>query len=131
MYILNRWNPKTIAFSSNANTDQLTLGDYGAATSYLVNSPAGEYALFFTPHRLLQQILTLAYAALIYYQAGIAVISGNVWRGFFFENLPQSSSTQCQHGTGHCFRIRDTPSAVDLIISHDWLLYGCTFGRFN
>ena len=26
----------------NANTDQLTLGDYGAATSYLVNSPAGE-----------------------------------------------------------------------------------------
>ena len=33
------------AVQPNANLNTLTLGDYGAATSYLVNSPAGEYAL--------------------------------------------------------------------------------------
>jgi hypothetical protein len=63
--------------SPNVLTSPLTLGDYGAATSYYVNSPAGEYAILYTssatPH-------AASGYGLLYYQAGVAVISGNVWR---------------------------------------------------
>ena len=85
----------------NANTNQLTLGDYGAATSYLVNSPAGEYALLYTSSA--SPAHNSAYGHL-YYQAGIAVISGNVWRAS--SSLSPAISSKSPHagavlGPGH------------------------------
>jgi len=54
----------------------LTLGDYAATSSYYVNSPAGEYGILYsasaTPN-------ARSGWGLLFYQAGIAVITGSVW----------------------------------------------------
>ena len=60
---------------------RFNIGDYGASTSYLVNSPAGEYGL------LRSGSATGDVVGHIYYQAGIAVISG----GIFTEYRPGKS----------------------------------------
>ena len=57
---------------------RFNIGDYGASTSYLVNSPAGEYGLLYN------ESAAGAVVGHIYYQAGIAVISG----GIFTEYVP-------------------------------------------
>jgi len=51
-------------------SNTLTVSDTGAATSYLSNSPAGEYGLLKSGS---------ANVGLIYYQAGIAVLTGSVF----------------------------------------------------
>lgn len=57
----------------------LTCADFGANTSYLVNSPAGEYGVLYTS--------SVAAAGtgvgLLYYQAGIAVLTASVFDGEF------------------------------------------------
>lgn len=63
--------------SPNANISPLTLADHGAATSYLVNSPAGEYGVLYTSSATPN---ALSGRGLIYYQAGVAVISGAVFQ---------------------------------------------------
>jgi len=55
----------------------LTIGDYGGATSYFVNSPAGEYALLYTSSAVPNANSGYGH---LYYQAGVAVLSGNIWR---------------------------------------------------
>lgn len=61
------------------DTKSKTLGDYGADTEYRVNSPAGEYGI----------LLTSSTAAagtgvgLIFYQAGVAVITGSIFNKEF------------------------------------------------
>ena len=62
--------------SPNANISPLTLGDHGAANSYFVNSPAGEYAILYTSSATPN---TNSGRGLLYYQAGIAVFSGSVF----------------------------------------------------
>lgn len=54
----------------------LTLTDAGAATSYLVNSPAGEYAPLYTSSDTAN---AKSGYGLLFYQAGVAVITGAVW----------------------------------------------------
>jgi hypothetical protein len=53
------------------------LGDYGAATSYLVNSPAGEYGLLYSSSA--DAVAGFSPQGLLYYQAGIAVITGSAF----------------------------------------------------
>ena len=60
--------------SAFANT--ITISDAGAATSYKVNSPAGEYGLL----KLTDDSVT-SNVGLIYYQAGIAVLDTDVITG--------------------------------------------------
>jgi len=52
-----------------------TYGDYGAASSYKTNSPAGDYGL------LKEDSATGETFGHIYYQAGIVVLSASVFRG--------------------------------------------------
>ena len=54
----------------------LTLGDYGASTSYYVNSPAGEYGILYTSSATPN---AASGYGLVFYQAGVAVVSGAVW----------------------------------------------------
>jgi len=56
----------------------VTIGDYGAQTSYLVNSPAGEYAVLYT-----SSAATTANSGvgLLFYQAGVAVLTGALFKG--------------------------------------------------
>ena len=61
------------AGTQHAPTTALTLSDYGAATDYKVNSPAGEYGILYTT------AAKSTAAGLIFYQAGVAVITGSVF----------------------------------------------------
>jgi len=79
----------------NACDSALALGDYGAATSYLVNSPAGEYGLLY-PSSSAATAKTDP-LGLLYYQAGIAVITGSVFR---YDNT-KPATTGSIMGPGH------------------------------
>ena len=58
-----------------APTSPITIADYGAASTYLTNSPAGEYAVLYTAS---SPILSSSGVGLLYYQAGIAVLTASV-----------------------------------------------------
>jgi len=63
----------------SAPTDTLTISDYGAASTYLTNSPAGEYAILYdNPAATASDRV-----GLLYYQAGIAVLTASVFDGEF------------------------------------------------
>ena len=57
-----------------------TIGDYGAQTAYLTNSPAGEYGLLYTSSDGDEAQMTVGH---IYYQAGIAVLTASYFSGAF------------------------------------------------
>jgi len=59
-------------------TSLLTLSDYGAQTAYKTNSPAGEYGILYTSSALPDADKGSGYG-LIYYQAGIAVITASIF----------------------------------------------------
>jgi hypothetical protein len=65
--------------SSNSGTPNtsslLTIGDYGADLEYRVNSPAGEYGILYTGSAAVEG----TGVGLLYYQAGIAVITSSVF----------------------------------------------------
>lgn len=68
--------------TGGANTSPsgvLTISDYGAATDYRTNSPAGEYGILYTS----SVVADGTGVGLIYYQAGIAVLSASVFNGSF------------------------------------------------
>ena len=69
-----------------------TVGDYGAATDYKVNSPAGDYALLFTSSNDSGWTGREVYGH-VYYQAGIAVITASMFSGAFGdpENVPHGA----------------------------------------
>jgi hypothetical protein len=54
----------------------MTVGDYGANTSYKVNSPAGEYAILYTSSATPNEESGVG---LLYYQAGICVLTASVF----------------------------------------------------
>ena len=63
-----------------APTDALTIGDFDAASNYLTNSPAGEYAVLYTGS---SPYTAGTGVGLLYYQAGIAVLTASVFDGTF------------------------------------------------
>jgi hypothetical protein len=62
-----------------APTDALTISDYGATSTYLTNSPAGEFAVLYTS----SAAVAGTGVGLLYYQAGIAVLTASVFDGTF------------------------------------------------
>jgi len=52
-----------------------TVGDYGAASEYRTNSPAGEYGILYTSSAAVEG----TGVGLLYYQAGIAILSSSVF----------------------------------------------------
>lgn len=89
----NSFRLKLYATSSDSRDssqrDQLnTIGDYGAATDYKVNSPAGEYGL------LKLNATSETVVGHVYYQAGIAVITASYFTGAFGDpEGPQADAT--------------------------------------
>lgn len=64
----------------------LTISDYNAATSYKINSPAGEYGILYATGATTSGTHALASGhgkpvGLIYYQAGVAVLTASVFLG--------------------------------------------------
>ncbi|QDP51377.1 MAG: hypothetical protein GOVbin630_75 [Prokaryotic dsDNA virus sp.] len=71
-----------------------TLGDYGAATSYKVNSPTGEYGLLYTASADPKGEIV----GHVYYQAGIAVLTASIFSGAFGDpNGPASGTYSPEH----------------------------------
>lgn len=65
--------------SSNSSLDGLvTISDYGAATDYRTNSPAGEYGVLYT-----SSVDTGSAVGLVYYQTGIVVLTSSLFTGVF------------------------------------------------
>ena len=62
----------------SARTDLITISDYGALDSYKVNSPAGEYGILYTGST---NINANSGVGLIYYQAGICVLTASIFDG--------------------------------------------------
>ena len=56
--------------------DLATIEDHGAATSYKTNSPVGDYAILYTSSA---DINTESGVGLVYYQAGIAVLTSSIF----------------------------------------------------
>tara|TARA_R110000824_G_scaffold43634_1_gene127354 strand:- start:670 stop:1734 length:1065 start_codon:yes stop_codon:yes gene_type:complete len=71
----------SIAFMTSSNPTEAqglvkTLGDYDAATNFRVNSPAGEFGVLYTAS---SGITTGTGQGLIYYQAGVIVLSASIF----------------------------------------------------
>ena len=62
---------------TTSDTAVTTLTDSGASTNYNINSPAGEYGLLYTSS-VLNGVSYGAPQGLLYYQAGIAVLTGSI-----------------------------------------------------
>ena len=58
----------------------LTISDYGASTAFKTNSPAGEYGILYTSSAAPN---TASGVGLIYYQAGVVVLTGSVFDSQF------------------------------------------------
>ena len=68
-------------------TDALTISDYGSNTTFKTNSPAGEYGILYTG----SQALADTGIGLLYYQAGVAVLSASIFDGEF--GIPTGTHT--------------------------------------
>ena len=74
-----------------APANALTIGDYGAATSFKVNSPTGEYGLLYTSSATPNDDSAVGH---LYYQAGVAVLTASI-----FSNTPTGPGTDfCEFG---------------------------------
>jgi hypothetical protein len=72
-FTLQLWTGGTV----DARADITTISDYGAQTSYKTNSPAGEYGILYDD----AAATAGTGVGLIYYQAGIAILSASVFDG--------------------------------------------------
>ena len=70
--------PHNVVFNDGDNNTEIILGDYGATGSYKVNSPAGEYAPIYTSSIAPGEGANKS-VGLIYYQAGIVVLSASIF----------------------------------------------------
>ena len=66
---------------TTSSMDVLTISDYGALTSYKTNSPAGEYGILYTSSAGPNTTTHESGVGLLYYQAGIAVLSASIFPG--------------------------------------------------
>lgn len=79
-------------FSTTGYTDYISISDVGASTEYRVNSPAGDYGILYATassalleadpsntHTASIGGDTYWYAGLVFYQAGIAVLTGSIF----------------------------------------------------
>ena len=89
--------------------ESIAIADYSGSDGYFVNSPAGEYGLLFAKNRRLSPIVDAQSqqypggvpVVLLYYQAGIAVITASVFTGPAGANgNPSASWNAGPHGDG-------------------------------
>jgi hypothetical protein len=88
----------------------LEITDFSGSDGYLVNSPVGEYGVLYatqSANSVVDNILkgNQRYpVGLVFYQAGVAVISGSVWndaaQGGILNNSPGSVKLDASHGPG-------------------------------
>jgi hypothetical protein len=84
------FNLKVLTGSANSTpANILEISDYGAATDYRTNSPAGEYGILYTS----STAAAGTGVGLVYYQAGIAVLTASIFNGNFGPRADTSTYT--------------------------------------
>lgn len=84
------FNLQILTGSANATPSSiLTISDYGAATDYRTNSPAGEFGVLYTS----SAAASGTGVGLIYYQAGLVVLTASVFNGNFGPRSDTSTYT--------------------------------------
>jgi hypothetical protein len=84
-------------FGGSPNTGSLlTVSDYGAATEYRTNSPAGEYGILYTG----SAAVAGTGVGLLYYQAGVAVITASVFNQAVIDSTKTGATSVQQAFTG-------------------------------
>jgi hypothetical protein len=86
-------------------TSAVVLGDYGAANDFRVNSPSGEYGLILTS----STADTHTAVGLVYYQAGIAVLTASFFTGSVADGFNSEQGNFYNDGTNS--------GSVDFILS--------------
>ena len=100
------------AFGGN----RITLKDTGASSDYRVNSPTGEYGILYVSNSLGTPLdgltgSTQQAAGLLYYQAGVAVLTSSVFDGFLSTSVGWDS-------TGQTLTASFTGSAISASADH-------------
>jgi len=80
----------------------LTIGDYGADTEYRINSPAGEYGILYTSS---VAINSGSGVGLLYYQAGVAVLTSSVFNQSVLDSTKTGSTAVTQAFTGSTIQV--------------------------
>ncbi len=75
---------------NSSPSNLLTISDYGAATDYRTNSPAGEFGILYTSSATPS---STSGVGLLYYQAGIAVLTASIFNGNFGPRSDSSTAT--------------------------------------
>ena len=77
--------------------DLITITDTKATSSYLVNSPTGEYSILYGSGSVMPEDTKVG---LIFYQAGIAVLTGGIFQTYGSERQHAGSSSMIMLGHG-------------------------------
>tara|TARA_A100000172_G_scaffold16038_1_gene8553 strand:- start:1678 stop:2754 length:1077 start_codon:yes stop_codon:yes gene_type:complete len=81
-------------------SELISITDYSGSTGYKVNSPAGEYGILYATGSVLSggvgpvDLNGNVKAGLIYYQAGIAVLTASLFQGLVSPNSAMNSSNE-------------------------------------
>jgi len=117
---------RTTAFGS-ANASYLTITDAGAANDYKVNSPVGEYGILSASVGEAAGSNLNAGCGLIFYQAGIAVITASIFQGAPTGAIAANALMTAQ---GHNISQLMTGSSIKTIsdaFRHRW--YDCSYNN--
>lgn len=79
-------------FNNSSYTDTIEIKDMSGSDGYFVNSPVGEYGVLFGTGSYMTSSTT-APVGLLYYQAGIAVLTKDIFSGSVHPNGVELSST--------------------------------------
>ena len=94
----------TPSSSHQTRNGPITLGDYNAQTTYLTDSPAGEYGLIRSSSNPPSDV-TNPVLGHIYYQAGVAVLTSSIVSGFAPTHTTASAASTINTGSVmHLFR---------------------------
>ncbi len=129
----------TTAGTPAAGNTTLTLQDHNAATSYKVNSPAGEYGILYSGSAA--EATASNGVGLVYYQAGVAVLTGSVFAASqmgtggvqIAQGFQAISTGSTINVMANCFRNRLTNISFNNTVELNSTVYFCraSHNEFN
>ena len=103
----------------NDGYDPLVISDSGSTNSFKVNSPAGEYGLLY-PENEFDVASDVAPMGLVFYQAGVAVITSSVFGPYDYS---PGESDDPGPSSANYFVTKNGVSISDTVVNHDDEVY--------
>ena len=122
--------------------DKITISDLSASTSYKVNSPAGDYGILYatastgllngsSTNKVVFGSHTYWYAGLIFYQAGIVVLTGSVFDSQLATPLDNSSGKHYYNSGAGDMTLDETLTGSTIDVIGDSLRHRIANIQFN